>query len=452
MLYSKLVEVIKRKINLNVISCVLTILIFMNPFLFLINSQDDGTAKIQAHSKIQLWIRGSSTNFTHPITFTNSTNVTIAELFEKEWLNISETSPPLMTIIIMATISLLSPFLNILLLFWLQDLPLTKQCIMNTLYQDIVKLNLTLVSFWIFSGFISKALVETREVSLMPTINEIIAAVNESFFSVIVLYLSLIGGLRLYTTKYHVLDPLTYFFGDNEAKILRSIRFLFLSLFLFITIGLFFSSARPIAYFTLRGECSMFSDLPLSSCLMLMYEMVLCIICVMLHVSAKVYQDLEDTHLQRDMLELEIQLNKSRQVMIELEMQWNRSLGIRTDENSLSNTNDMEVTSNYFPSIPYLENLPVIVYLINCIVIATMNTVNCFGTNGETFMNFWWSITIFTTNQGILIPIAIVFGYPEIRRYYYQNLRGIHCCIVSSFNRINWPITRRVERRVFPLS
>ena len=433
-------------------SCVLTILILMNPFSFVINSQDDDAAETKAHQIIQLSIKDSSTKFIHPITFTNSSNETVAELSENEWLNVAETSPPLMTIVIMAIVSLLSPFLSISLLFWLQDLPLTKQCIMNTLYQDIVKLNLTLVSFWIFSGVTSKVLVEVREDSIMPTINEIIAAVNESFFSVIVLCLSLIGGLRLYTTRYHVLDPLTYFFGDNEVKILRSIRSLFLILFLFIISGLLFSSTKPISYFILQGECSMFSTLPFSSRLMLAYEVVLCIICVTLHVSAKIYQDLEDHNLQRDMLELEIQLNRSRRIMIDLEIQWNRSLGIRTDENSLNNTNDRDVTSDYFTSVPYLENLPVIVYMINSIVIGIMNLVNSFGTNGAMSINFWWIITIFTTNQGILMPIAIGFWYPEIRRYFYQNLLESHRCIVDFVHVVNWQLTRRGERRVFPRS
>ena len=86
----------------------------------------------------------------------------------------------------MALIAVLSPFLNTCLLFFLQDLPLTKQCIMNTLYQDVIRINLALVSFWTVSGIISKFLIEMKIISVMLIFDEVLAVVNEALFSVIV--------------------------------------------------------------------------------------------------------------------------------------------------------------------------------------------------------------------------------------------------------------------------
>ena len=365
-----------------------------------------------------------------------------------QWSEVNEASPPMTSVVIMALITMLSPFLNTCLLFFLQDLPLAKQCIMNTLYQDVIRINLALVSFWTVSGMISKFLVEMNNIFIISIFNEILAAVNEALSSVIVFYLSLIGGLRLFTTRYHILDPLTHFFGEKEENILRSIRLImFLASFSIIS-AILVSSARPITYFSIRGECSVLLNLPQSSKLMLIYEVGMVIICITIHVSAKIYQNLQDAKLRRDLLELEIQLNKSRRKQIELEIQWNKSLGINKNDDidSLKDIKDSDLTSDYFSSIPYLENLPVIVYMINCVLITSIVLSNCLDISE---MNFWWIITIFTANQGLLIPMAIGFWYPDIRLYFCRNVRNSFI-LVFSCKGIRCQLSRRAMRRISP--
>ena len=379
---------------------------------------------------------------------TNSTNheSKISTLYQ--WSEVNEASPPMTSVVIMALIAILSPFLNTCLLFFLQDLPLTKQCIMNTLYQDVIRINLALVSFWTVSGMISKFLIETNNIFMISIFNEILAAVNEALSSVIVFYLSLIGGLRLFTTRYHILDPLTHFFGEKEENILRSIRFIMFLVSFSITSAILVSSTRPITYFSIRGECSVLLILPLSSKLMLIYEVVMVMICIMVHVSAKIYQNLQDAKLRRDLLELENQLNKSRRKQIELEIQWNKSLGINTNDDidSLKDIKDLDLTSDFFSSIPYLENLPVIVYMINCVLITSIVLSNCLDISE---MNFWWIITIFTANQGLLIPMAIGFWYPDIRLYFCRNVRNSFI-LVFSCKGIRCQLFRRAMRRISP--
>ena len=280
----------------------------------------------------------------------NSTNQESSDTIWHQWYEVNEASPPLTSVVIMALIAILSPLLNTCLLFFLQDLPLTKQCIMNTLYQDVIRINLALVSFWTISGMISKFLIEMNKIFIISIFNEILAAVNEALASVIVFYLSLIGGLRLFTTRYHILDPLTHYFGEKEENILRSIRFIMFLVSFSITSAILVSSTRPITYFSIRGECSVLLILPLSSKLMLIYEVVMVMICIMVHVSAKIYQNLQDAKLRRDLLELENQLNKSRRKQIELEIQWNKSLGINTNDDidSLKDIKDLDLTSDFF--------------------------------------------------------------------------------------------------------
>ena len=378
----------------------------------------------------------------------NLTNQESSDTIWHQWSKVNETSPPLTSVVIMALIAILSPFLNICLLYFLQDLPLTKQCIMNTLYQDVIRINLALVSFWTVSGIISKFFIEMKIISVMLIFDEVLAVVNEALFSVIVFYLSLIGGLRLFTTRYHILDPLTHFFGEKEEKILRSIRFIMFLVSFSIIAAILLSSTKPITYFSIRGECSIISNLPLSSKLMLIYEVGLGLICTLLHVFAKVYQNLQDAKLRKDLLELEIQLNRSRRIQIELEIQWNKSLGININDgiDSLRNIKDSDITGDYFSSIPYLENLPVIVYMINCVLITCIILSNCLDISE---MNFWWSITIFTANQGLLIPMAIGFWYPDIRLYFCRNVRNTFD-FVFSCKRIRCQISRRVTRKITP--
>ena len=379
---------------------------------------------------------------------TNSTNHESRNSILHHWSEVDEASPPLTSVVIMALIAILSPFLNTCLLFFLQDLPLTKQCIMNTLYQDVIRINLALVSFWTISGMISKFLIEMNKIFIISIFNEILAAVNEALASVIVFYLSLIGGLRLFTTRYHILDPLTHFFGEKEENIIRSIRFFLFLLSFSIVSAILASSTKLITYFSIRGECSVLLNLPLSSKLMLVYDVGMVIICILLHVSAKIYQNMEDAKLRRDLLELEVQLNNSRRKQIELEIQWNKSLGIKTNDgiDALKNSKDSDMTNDYFSSIPYLENLPVIVYMINCVLITFIILSNCLDVSE---MNFWWIITIFTANQGLLIPMAIGFWYPDIRLYFCRNAPDTFMSLFSG-KRIRYQLSRRSMRRISP--
>ena len=370
-----------------------------------------------------------------------------------EWSIMLEASPSLSIVVIMALIVILSPFLNLFLLYFLQDLPINKQCIMNTLYQDTIKVNLLLVCFWTLSGMIYKCVTETRNVSLISTFNDSILALNEGLYSVTMIYLSLIGGLRLYTTRYNVLDPLTKFFGSNEDKILRSIRLILLAIFLCITSGILISSTKPMPYFYIRRECSTPSSLPLSTLQITVYDAVLFVVSAMLHISAKVYQNWQDSKIRKDLLELEFQLNRSRRNMIELEIQWNKSLGIDTNnaDDALKNSIESELDGGYFRSMPYLENLPVIVYMMNCFLIMIILFLNCTIVEDVITINFWWSITIFVGNQGLLIPLAIVFWYPDIRSYYYRKFCEYYDFLVSCYESIEKRCRKRTMRRVIPI-
>ena len=54
----------------------------------------------------------------------------------------------------MVVIFFISPILTLLILSYLQEQPLNKQCVMNKLYQDVIKANLLMIWLWTCSALI----------------------------------------------------------------------------------------------------------------------------------------------------------------------------------------------------------------------------------------------------------------------------------------------------------
>ena len=70
--------------------------------------------------------------------------------------------PSWTAVAMMLSLVVVSPFLVLPLLEFLQDLPLNKQCLLNYLYQDVLKTNLLFVWLWALSGMTFKILVENH--------------------------------------------------------------------------------------------------------------------------------------------------------------------------------------------------------------------------------------------------------------------------------------------------
>ena len=139
--------------------------------------------------------------------------------------------PSWLAVAAMVVVLVMSPFCALPLLWFLQDLPLNKQCILNSLYQDVIKSNLLFVWLWTFTGMTFKILSENYMIGHLKAFVEFAAIANEGIYTLLMTYLCLIGGLRLYITKFNVLDPLADTFGTNEGRVqgsyrLHSVRYL----------------------------------------------------------------------------------------------------------------------------------------------------------------------------------------------------------------------------------
>ena len=211
----------------------------------------------------------------------------------------------------MFSLFVVSPFLHLPLIWFLQDLPLNKQCLLSHLYQDVLKINLLFVWLWAPSGITFKILVENCMIDYLEEFVEFAAITNEALYSLIMIYLCLIGGLRLYIIKFNILDPFADTFGANEGSICKTIRTIVFALVLLIVVIILTTSTKPVAYLQILKSSSDVNELPLSSFLLFLFDVCLCLITTTLHICGKIYQMNQDSKLQKEIIELEISLNRS---------------------------------------------------------------------------------------------------------------------------------------------
>ena len=146
-------------------------------------------------------------------------------------------------------IFLISPCLSNLLVGFFQNQPMQKQCVMNTLYQDVIQMNQLLVWCWTMSGLIIQQLSAIEQATFILMFAKYMVVVQEALALAILLYLCLIGGLRLYTIKFSVLDPTTDYWEVSDYTAIRIIRS---SLGIFVAaviVILCITSTNPLVYF-----------------------------------------------------------------------------------------------------------------------------------------------------------------------------------------------------------
>ena len=335
---------------------------------------------------------------------------------------------------VMSSVFAMSPLFVLPLLWFLQDLPLSKQCIMNTLYQDVIRTNLLIVLIWTFSGLTFKILSENYMTDHLEGFVEFAAVANEAVYFLIMLYMCLIGSLRLYRAKFNVLDPLSDIFGTNEKRIIMAIRIILLSLTLLIIVAIFKTSTKPPAYFQILRSNSNMNNLPISSLLLFLFDVGICTIVTTLHIFGKMYQKSIDSRLVNDLLDLEVQLN--------------RNIG-RTGSSVDNHGEDLilPVAQNEGFML-HQQTLPILIYMTNSMTIMILLLIRCFDVDGLIKIDFWWSLTAFICNQGLFIPTSFMIWHPAIRSYCRRQLTCFGNSLAAWFTNSSRKMKRRNLRRV----
>ena len=155
---------------------------------------------------------------------------------------------------VLILIIFVGPYLGLLGIRFLKDQPLNKQSILNKLSRDCAKIAITFLVIWITYIITAKCIENPQNWELYLQVTKLISYANEATFFLGMLYVCLIGSLRLYTIINQVPDPLEEYFGEHEDMAVTLIR-LVLSAIVIAYVGLVsLTSATPIVYYKLTDS------------------------------------------------------------------------------------------------------------------------------------------------------------------------------------------------------
>ena len=307
--------------------------------------------------------------------------------------------------VFMLLISFLSPFCILLWLKYLQDQPLNKQSFMNKLVQDVIRLNLMIVWIWTLPFMMLKLIERSNQEEFLTGF---ISIVSHALFHLIIIYLCLIGGLRLYTIRLRVLDPLEEWLGEyDEGMAMNILRLCFTLIYLFDIAAFCLTSSKPMEYYLIWLQGMTLNAVPVGTRILFGIDVGILIICSGFYIWLKVYQSLEDSKLRTT-------------VVVDIENSNNVGLidgGAANNEKRLQDNKDPVlmvrkqgkgkgfVDSKTLPALVHVASISFLALLVGLQYLELIN------------LGFWWTMTTFLGIQGVLIPSSLILWYSELRWY-----------------------------------
>ena len=204
------------------------------------------------------------------------------------------------------------------------------------------------------------------------------------------------------------LDPLTDAFGSNEGRINKIIRLILLSLALLVLVIIITTSTRPVAYFQIFRSSTRTSELPFSSIVLLLFDIGLCFITTALHIYGKIFQISQDSKQRREILELEIHLNRNL-------AKNNSNIDIPLEQPPFQDVD----TDGY---MVHKQTFGVVVFTTSSMMIIIILLLNFFHSELDIEIDFWWTLISFLGNQGLFIPMSIIIWNPTIKTYFNRKM------------------------------
>ena len=242
-------------------------------------------------------------------------------------------------------------------------------------------------------------------------------------------------------SKNQTFGLITIIFSDgleNPGRICSTIRAVLLALVLLIAVIILITSTKPVAYLQILKSSSEMDELPLSSLLLFLFDVGLCLITTALHVCGKIYQMNQDSKLQKEIIELEIHLN--------------RNFG-NTDSSvdvQVAGPPLIEVENEGF--MVHKQTLPVVIFMASSMMIMVLLLLNFSNSERDIKIDFWWSLTVFIGNQGLLVPISSIICIPTIRIYSKRRINCLRSNVTSWFTSKARKWERRPLRKIAPIS
>ena len=313
---------------------------------------------------------------------------------------------PWAVFLLMSLILAISSYLTNLFVQYLLDQPFGKQCLMSRLCQDILIANLMFVGLWTVSAIMFRFFEVTGEAWLVPEMSGYVSLIGEALFLLIMLYLGLIGALRLYVNRFHVLDPLEEWSGESEVYSITLIR-IFVSIVVILQFGLLWlNSIKPITYYKITDPKLKWEILPRASWLLLAFDILLSTICAILFTSGIIYRRFEDNKLGLNRIEVGIP-----------KMNDNTTNASTTEEGTQEENSKDSGTSNQPESQSSVINtvaIPSLMYIGNGLLIVLIILLQYFNVIS---LGFWWCITVSVAIEGVLMPAVFIMRNPDLRIY-----------------------------------
>ena len=176
--------------------------------------------------------------------------------YEKEALSFSEsdTSIPIFTGVelMIGTISMLiSNMFSFLILNYLGNLALAKDCLLLYLYKDLMKLAICMNCLSEISVALSYTIGDELGASLI--LAKILSFMGCHILLLLLLFMNIIGALKLYQRKTNILDP-PMPWGDDDSKGLKWIRAIATLVTLILNSTMFGFGIYPTTYYWFSGQ------------------------------------------------------------------------------------------------------------------------------------------------------------------------------------------------------
>ena len=288
----------------------------------------------------------------------------------------------------MLLISIVSIFLYSVMTGTLKDQPLSKQCLVNRLYQDIQRINLISVCFWALSGVVWSFLEPGNIASKIQTA-EAVSLIHETIILTLLQNLTAIGILRLLIAKDKVLDPLSNCFEDENSGI-RIIRIITMSVSGIVACTIYIFSLNPPVYYNIMQEN--ISNVPTGSMVLLTLEITLLVLSGILHATATFFHLYGESRLAARYL--------------------NDSTTVRSDVHTILG--------------------PVICYIVTALVsIVGFASFVMYPHYAPFKPTFWIMITLFIGIQGAGIPFLLIYRYEAPKVYLKRRYQPLQLTLVD---------------------
>jgi hypothetical protein len=316
---------------------------------------------------------------------------------------------PTGAVVLMSLIFIISPILTIIWLQFLQDQAFDKQCLENSFFRDLIKLNNACVCIWSFLAFSVFIFEESKDRFLLISITKYLTLSNETIFFMLMLYLSLISSMRLYAAYFNVLDPLDNFLGEDERLSLILIRLSILMMSIIRSGILLFNSTQPILYYKFIDKAIKWKDIPRGSGILYGIDMAFFALCAILFAVGKIYQWSEQSKHRAYIL-------GSRTIIINLR-HGNRANTPNEPNQEPSASSQESGKGKWFNGREVA--LPNILILLSGLLMTVLILLQCLDVIS---LDIWWIVTGFVGMQGVVFPTMVILWYDNLRRYCFRQV------------------------------